>query len=190
MPYITRLHITRTACTLAALLMLGAFVPFAHAGTLEVIPSVGMTKSTDTNGGDGKLFGGLAVRVPVLPFLKIEGGLSYRQDEIASTDIQIRQWPLTLSMWFTPVPMFYGGAGIGWYRTTLDFPDALPVEDSTTEKVGVHLGGGVLVPMSPNLGLDFNGRYIFMQADDTSPLIPNEFDPDFWSLGIGLAISF
>lgn len=190
MPYAIRQPITRANCILAALLMLGAFVPFAQAGTIEVIPSVGMTKSTDKNAGDGQLFGGLAVRMPVLPLLKLEGGLSYRQDEIASTDIQIRQWPLTMSLWFTPTPMFYGGAGIGWYRTTLDFPEALPVKDSTTQKVGVHLGGGVLVPMSPNLGLDFSGRYIFMQADDTTPLIPDQFDPDFWSLGIGLAFSF
>jgi hypothetical protein len=167
----------------------GLFVPAAHA--FEVIPSLGMTKSTDTNAGDGKLFGGLAVRFPLLPFVKIEGGIAYRQDEILDSNIQIRQWPMTLSLWLTPAPLVYAGAGIGWYRTTLDFPSTTPLlKDSTSQKVGVHLGGGLVIPIAPRLGLDVHGRYIFMQADDTSPLVPSTFNPDFWTLGAGLAIKF
>ncbi len=177
------------ALLLAAVLLATTALPRA-AHAFELIPSIGMTKSTDAQAPDGKFFGGLALRTAVLPMLKVEAGISYRQDEIDATNIQIRQWPLTLSMWFTPTPYVYAGAGIGWYRTTLDFPDTIPIENSTTQKVGVHLGGGVSIPMTSRVGLDLSGRYIFLQADDTSPLLPTEFDPDFWSLGVGLAVSF
>lgn len=171
-------------------LMLATLGSASPVRAFEVIPSIGMTKSTDSNAGDGKFFGGLAVRAPLLPFLKVEGGISYRQDDFPGTDIKLRQWPLTLSLWLTPIPMIYAGAGIGWYRTTLDFPANSLVKDETTQKVGVHLGGGLLVPVGSKLAVDLNGRYIFMQADDTTPLIPSTFDPDFWSLGVGLAVSF
>jgi hypothetical protein len=38
------------------------------ARAIEIIPSVGITKSTDDNAGDAQGFGGLAVRFPLLPF--------------------------------------------------------------------------------------------------------------------------
>jgi opacity protein-like surface antigen len=88
--------------------------------------------------------------------------------------------------------MLYAGGGVGWYRTTYDLrnPD---FKDATTDKIGVHLGGGVTVPLTPALGLDLNGRYIFMQKDNklTWPtVLPKEFNPDFWSASLGLAIKF
>jgi hypothetical protein len=55
--------------------------------------------------------------------------------------------------------------------------------------MGVHLGGGVNLPIAPRLGLDLNGRYIFMQKEDDLQ-VPTTFNPDFWTLGLGLAISF
>ncbi len=155
----------------------------------ELVPSIGTTKSTDENAGDAKAFGGLAVRVPVLPFLKVEGGIAYRQDSFAGGDIKVRQWPVTASAWLAPLPMVYAGGGVGWYRSTLDFRSELPFEDSTTQKMGVHLGGGVDVPMTPTLGLDLQGRYIFMQADDELE-VPTTFDPDYWTMTLGLAFRF
>ena len=122
----------------------------ATAGTaagVEIIPSLGVTKSTDTNAGDAQGFWGLAIRASVLPFLKLEGGIGYRQDSFADGAVTVRQWPLTVfGLGLTAAPMVYAGGGLGWYRTTLDYRSSLPFEDSTTDKVGVHLGGGVLVP--------------------------------------------
>jgi hypothetical protein len=164
----------------------------ATAGTaagVEIIPSLGVTKSTDTNAGDAQGFGGLAIRASVLPFLKLEGGIGYRQDSFGDGDVTVRQWPLTVSAWASPLPMVYAGGGLGWYRTTLDYRSSLPFEDSTTDKVGVHLGGGVLVPVASKLALDFNGRYIFMQKDNENVQVPTTFNPNFWSLTVGLAIS-
>ncbi len=174
------------ALLLATLATSGA----GNARAMEIIPSLGMTKSTDTNAGNASGFGGLALRTSLLPFLKLEGGIGYRQDSFANGDLKVRQWPLTASVWLTPLPMAYAGGGVGWYKTTLDYRNNLIVKDSTTQKLGVHLGGGVDLPLGPKLGLDLNGRYIFMQKDNSTLSVPTSFNPDFWTLALGLAIKF
>jgi hypothetical protein len=170
-----------------------AFLVASSAGVaraMEIIPSVGVTKSTDDNAGDAQGFGGLALRAPLLPFLQLEGGIGYRQDSFSGGDIKVKQWPLTASLWLTPLPMLYAGGGLGWYRTTLDFDSSLPQEDSTTMETGVHLGGGLNIPIAPRLGLDLSGRYIFMQQDNDNVQVPTTFNPDFWTTSLGLAIRF
>jgi len=174
------------ALAIAAIALTSAGV----AQAIELIPSIGVTKSTDTNAGDAKAFGGLALRAPLLPFLKVEGGIGYRQDSFAGGDLKVRQWPVTASAWLSPLPMVYAGGGIGWYRTTLDYDESLPIKDTTTNKVGLHVGGGVTMPIAPMLGLDLNGRYIFMQKDKDNVQVPTTFNPDFWSVSLGLALKF
>ena len=159
------------------------------ARAAEFIPSIGMTKATDANAGDAKLSGGIALRASVLPFLKAEGGISYRQESISNGDVKLRMWPVTASVWLTPLPMLYAGGGVGWYRTTTDYRSTLPYKDTTTDLMGVHLGGGVEVPIAPHVGLDLNGRYIFMQKDSNLH-VPTTFNPDFWTTSLGLAFKF
>jgi len=173
------------SCLLA--ILLSTSVSSVNAG--EIIPSLGITKSTDDNAGDAKFSGGLALRGAVLPFLKAEVGASYRQDSFLGGDLEIRQWPITGSLWLTPFPVVYAGGGVGYYQTTYKYSGALPFEDSTDQKFGVHLGGGLDIPLAPRLGLDVNGRYIFMEQKQ-SELPPNEFNPDFWTTSVGLAIRF
>lgn len=179
-----------TAPLLAGTLLLTAIalVP-AAARAFEIIPSIGMTKSTESDAGDSEFSGGLALRAPLFPFLKVEGGITYRQDSYFDQNLKVRMWPVTASAWFTPFPTLYAGGGLGWYRTTYDFSAPLLQEDATSSKIGVHLGGGALVPIASNLGLDFNGRYIFMQQDGDIEL-PSTFNPDFWSASVGLSIQF
>lgn len=177
-------------CVVGAMSLVIAMVLWApRASAFELLPSLGVTKSTDTNAGDAKGFAGLAIRAPVLPFLKLEGGIAYRQDSFGGGDLTLRQWPVTASVWASPTPMLYAGGGLGWYRTTIDFREP-GFNDRTTSKLGVHLGGGAGMPLTPNLGLDLNGRYIFMQQDDDSVELPTTFDPDFWNVSLGLAIRF
>jgi opacity protein-like surface antigen len=173
------------ALILAALVSTSAGI----AQAMEIIPSLGITKATDQSAGDAKAYGGLALRGSLLPFLKAEGGIAYREDSFSNGDLSVRQWPVTASLWLAPIPMLYAGGGVGWYRTTFDYRSALPFKDTTTQKVGVHLGGGANIPIAPHLGLDLNGRYIFMQKDKDLQL-PETFDPDFWSTSLGLAIKF
>lgn len=155
----------------------------------ELIPSIGATKSTDSDAGDAQFFGGLGLRVPLLPFLKAEVGISYRQDSFFDDNLKVKQWPITTSLWLSPLPVLYVGGGVGWYKTTFDYADGFPIEDTTDSQMGAHLGGGLNIPLSPRVGLDLNGRYIFMKQGDES-LVPQEFDPDFWSTSAGLAIRF
>ena len=84
--------------------------------------------------------------------------------------------------------MYFGG-GLGWYRETIDYATALQFPDVTTDRFGEHIGGGILIPITPKLGFDFNGRYVFMQPDNDLRLL-TKFNPDFWSLSAGLAIGF
>lgn len=191
-----RLFTPRRASAAAARLLIGSLLPVilvsASAGigrAAQFIPSVGFTKATDASAGGGKFFGGVALRVPLLPFVSAEGGIAYRQESFAGTDLKVRMWPVTASLWLTPIPMLYAGVGLGWYHTTYDYQGTLPIEDTTTNNVGVHLGGGVAVPLAPGFGLDLNGRYIFMRKDGGA-LLPTQFDPDFWSTSVGLAIKF
>jgi hypothetical protein len=173
--------------TLLLALLVSASADTSQA--VQIIPSIGYTKGADSNAGDGELSGGLALRAAILPLLSAEGGITYRQESFFNDDLTVRMWPVTASLWLTPVPLLYAGGGLGWYRTTYDYRSTLPIEDATTSQLGVHLGGGLAVPLAPNLGLDLNGRYIFMQEDDSLEF-PTEFDPDFWSTSLGLAIKF
>jgi opacity protein-like surface antigen len=185
-------HRTFVSRPLVGVLLLAALATTSAsvAQAVEIIPSLGITKSTDTNAGDASGFGGLAIRAPLLPFLNAEGGIGYRQDSFADGDLKVRQWPMTASLWLAPLPMLYAGGGFGWYRTTLDYREELPFEDTTDLTTGIHLGGGLNVPIAPRLGLDLNGRYIFMQGDNDSVQLPTTFNPDFWSTSLGLAIRF
>jgi hypothetical protein len=174
---------------LGALLLGGLVLMPATGRSMELIPSIGVSKATDTNAGDAKFSAGLALRAPVAPWLKFEGGIMYRQDAFFNDNLKVRMWPVTASAWLCPSPMVYMGGGLGWYRTTYDFKSTVLAHDWTTDKVGVHLGGGLVFPLGPKLGLDINGRYVFMQKTDDIDL-PSSFNPDFWNASAGLAITF
>lgn len=162
------------------------------AGAAEIIPSLGMTRAVDNNAGnDTHLSGGLAFRGHVLPLLQAEIAAGYRSESQFDGALHVRQWPITTSLWLTPIPEIYAGGGVGFYQTTLDYDQTrVPlVADHTRQDFGVHLGGGVQVPLAPALGLDLGGRYVMMKNQE-SPLIPERFDPDFWTLNAGLAFKF
>lgn len=186
----------QTISTAGARLLIGSLLTIilvsASADTspaMELIPSVGFTKATDANAGSGKFSGGVALRAGLLPFLKLEGGIAYRQESLAGGDLKVRMWPVTTSLWLTPVPMLYAGGGVGWYRASYDYASTVPFADVTTNQLGLHAGGGLAIPLAPSFGLDLNGRYIFMQQQNDVQF-PTQFNPDFWSTSVGLAFKF
>ncbi|HZE19416.1 MAG TPA: hypothetical protein VE402_04770 [Candidatus Angelobacter sp.] len=171
--------------SLAALVMCAAIK--AQAAT-EIIPSAGLTRGTDSD--DTKAIYGLALRtsaIPSLVDLELKG--QYRNQMVLSGAAREHQWPVSASLWLTPLRALYAGAGVGWYHTTLDFqgPTAPPTE--TFEKFGVHAGGGLRVPFGSAAALDLNGRYVWMENQE-SVSIPQKFDPDFWDMSLGLAFRF
>ncbi|HEY3215396.1 MAG TPA: outer membrane beta-barrel protein [Candidatus Eisenbacteria bacterium] len=173
------------ALILLALLLAG--IQVARAG--EVIPSIGIARSVDNPDGETEVYAGLAFRGSLAPMVSSEIGLAYRAEQYASDDLTVRMWPVTASLWVSPVPTLYAGGGVGWYNTTLDYADTTPFEDQTTQKFGIHLGGGFRIPFGPRAAVDLNARYVFLEQE-ASQLPPNGFDPDFWSTSAGLAIHF
>jgi len=186
----------RTLSRAAAQLLTGTLMTFVLVSAIprsgraaQFIASLGYTKAIDSSGDGGKFSGGLALRAPLAPFLSAEGGINYRDESYSNGDLKVRMWPVTASLWLTPVPMLYAGGGLGWYHTTYDYSDATLFEDTTSNKIGIHMGGGLAMPLSPAVGLDLNVRYIFMQEDHNVQL-PTKFNPDFWNTSLGLALKF
>lgn len=158
------------------------------AAAAEFVPSIGLTKPVD-GGNDTKVLVGLALRDNLAPLLKGEIGVAYRSESRYDGQLEVRSWPVTASLYLTPVPALYGGAGVGWYQTTFDYSSDLPlVRDETKQLFGVHVGGGMQVPLAA-AALDLNGRYVMLR-DQQSRLVPEKFDPDFWTLSLGLAFKF
>jgi hypothetical protein len=173
----------------AALLMCGLSLAAPHARAAEIIPSLGMTR-TPTNGDDTRISYGLAVRGDIAPMLAAEVGMSYRKDMLFAGQVESTQWPLTASLWLKPVPMLYAGGGVGYYNTTLHYPNTPLLASLTTQKFGVHLGGGVSLPMIPGVAsMDLNGRYVYL-GDQKSDLPPNNFKADYWTTSLGVAFHF
>lgn len=168
-----------------ALLLMGVQI----ARATEVIPSVGITRAVNTDDNSTRMSGGLAVRSNLAPFLMGEIGASYRSETRSGGDLHIRQWPITASLWLTPVPMLYAGGGAGWYQTTLDYAKSQPFSDETHQQFGVHLGGGLRVPLAPMVGLDLNGRYVFL-GNLEQKLSTTRMNPDYWTTSLGLASKF
>lgn len=182
------LHAVSRGAVMVALLFSLAMLPATRAGATELIPAVGWTRAVDGD-QNTQMFGSLAVRGQLLPMIKSEIAVAYREEDRFANTLKVRMWPVTGSVYFSPLPMIYAGGGVGWYNVTLDYDEALGIADETKQEFGVHLGGGVQVPLAPQLGVDLHGRYVMMREQD-SHLVPDKFDPDFWSTSLGLAIKF
>ena len=159
------------------------------ARAAEIVPSVGLTRATSGD-GDVKMFAGLAVRGSVLPLVQSEIMVAYRNDPYFSGDLNVRMWPVTASLWVSPLPTFYVGGGVGFYHTTYDYKNTLPFQDQTKEQFGTHVGGGVTIPLVPAVAsLDLNARYVHLNDTD-APISPLAVKQSFVSTSLGVAIKF
>ena len=175
-------------CGAVAALVLVCFATFAAAASAaELIPSAGLTRSVDSDQAKTSL--GLALRAPLLAgFLDAEVGAAYRSEDFESGAVTVRTWPITASAWLDLSSTMYAGGGLGWYNTTFHDNAGLAA-DHTEEKVGLHLGAGVRLPLSPSLGLDLSGRYVFLGSEETN-LVPRKFNANSWTTQLGLAVRF
>ena len=168
-----------------ALLLIG----IGAARAAEIVPSVGMARATS---GDGsiKIFTGVALRGSILPMVKSEIGIAYRNEPYFGGALNVRMWPVTASVWLTPLPTLYVGGGAGWYHTTYDYKAGTGIQDQTSQEFGTHVGGGFAIPLVPMIAsLDLNGRYVKMRDKD-SPIAPGGIKQSFWVTSLGVAIRF
>jgi hypothetical protein len=182
-------YLFMAALTLAGLAWIGARE--AHSG--EIIPSVGFTRPVDSDNDETDLSGMLALRGPLgSPYLLGQVDVSYRTEDRFENQLNMRMWPLTASLWLAPTQLLYLGGGVGLYNTTFDYDqDILGVpEDHTEQEFGIHLGGGLKIPLATTTAVDLSGRYVMMRDQDTTLIPEGSFDPDFWSVNVGLAFGF
>jgi len=168
------------------LLLVGMEV--AHAA--EIIPSIGVSRVADGS-APAKFYTGLSLRSSIIPMVKADVGIAYRQDDVANGLAKATTWPMTLSAWLAPVPFVYAGGGIGWYHTSYSFEGApgIAAAAATNTTFGTHVGGGLSMPLVPMLSLDLNARYVMLEKSNNSQL-PSNYDPKFWSTSLGLGIKF
>jgi hypothetical protein len=174
-----------------AVLLLSIVIGVVSARATEIVPSVGLTRAAEGD-DQAKMYGNLAVRGNLLPILQTEIGVGYRQESRSDDLLRLKMVPVTGSLWFTPFPALYAGGGVGWYFTRFDYDQdklIVPVEDETKQEFGVHLGGGLKVPIAPAAAVDLQGRYVMLREQDNK-LVPGHFDPDFWTTSLGIAFKF
>lgn len=173
-----------------ASLVLGLFlltVPrSAHA--LQIVPSIGISQATD--GGDNRAMLALALRQGMLPRTQLEFQVAHRSEtfESAGESFTLRTVPVTLSVWASPVPMLYAGGGVGAYLQGVEYGNNIYPATNDTQ-FGAHLGGGFRFSLVPMVGLDLQGRYVFLE-EKTSSLASGDFDPSFWTVSAGVVIGF
>jgi hypothetical protein len=178
----------RRALVMAVAAAIALVVCAVPARGAEVVASLGVTKPVDA-GTDAQTYGGLAVRHYFVPLLMGEIGAAYRSESRFDDRLRVRMWPITASLYLAPARYLYAGAGVGWYHTSLDYASSVPAADETRQDFGVHVGGGLQVPLSRGVAVDLSGRYVMMR-DQQSHLVPEKFDPDFWTTSLGLAFRF
>ena len=172
------------ALVFASLLVAG--IQVAHSA--ELVPAYGWERAISGD-ATARGFGQLALRSSLLPLVQTEIAVGFRQEDRFGDQLHVRMVPVTASLYLKPVPAIYAGGGAGWYHTTLDYASGTGLADETREEFGVHVGGGLQVPIAPSASVDLGGRYVMMR-NQSDRLIPQRFDPDFWVTTLGLALHF
>lgn len=127
---------------------------------------------------------GVMVRLRQAMVLGIEGAIDFREEEL-NDGSRLRATPITASLMLYPIPVAYGLAGIGLYRTTLEMDS----DESTDTQVGYHIGGGIEAPIVPLLKFTADIRYQFIDYDfDDLPEAVGKFDADGYAISAGLIV--
>lgn len=184
-----RAHLSTPHRVTLLVLALLAFAGTPAANALQIVPSIGLSKSTDGN-GENRTMVAVAVRNGFLPRTQAEIQVGYRSEthEFAGQSFDMKTIPVTLSMWASPVPMLYAGGGVGAYMQAVEYENNIFPANNETQ-FGAHLGGGLRFPLAPMVGLDLQGRYV-MLGKKSNELTSGKFDPSFWTASAGVSIGF
>lgn len=137
-------------------------------------PRLGFYKAQDAD--EGNFYGGLQARLRLGRVAGIEGSVEYRAGQeygLAGYTVKTSFVPVTASfMLFVPLSEGfapYGLAGLGAYYTRYNFSEAaagLGFEDDSSFNLGYHLGFGAELPLSNNVALNADYRYLFLNPDE------------------------
>lgn len=172
--------------------MVGLVIALATTATVNAQSSgVGLgahyswVRNQETEESTGMLGAMLRLRGEIVG---VEGAIDYRNEEIGG-DTELKTWPVTASLMIYPIPVIYALGGLGWYNSTIDFPDGSLFEDQTDSQLGYHVGAGLEFPVAPTVSLtgDFRYHFVDYEFDDIPSTIGN-VDADAMSLNGGLLI--
>jgi len=159
----------------------------ARAGALQwsLGPHFGWAQTT-TNGTNTALVGA-ATRVALAQRLGAELSVDWRTDDLESGEI--RTIPVQVSGLLYILPAVHLTAGVGWYHVDASFDavtDRLLRFDDSTWDSGLHVGGGVEIPLGSRSKLTAEARYVFLgyQLEDAGEVL--EVDADFFDVIAGL----
>lgn len=88
-----------------------------------------------------------------------------------------------LSAWWHPHRMAYAGGGANLERRG---SESLLVGGEIRNRLGYHVGGGFVLPLTNETGLDLSARYVFLDRHPGDPA-PDRFASRFWTLTLGVA---
>jgi len=140
----------------------------------------------------GTWFGGVQARLKVLPFLAIEGSITFHENEYENGDIKVTQYPVQVTALLYilhegPIRPYVLG-GVGWYYTRVDYSGLFSAfSDSTDYNFGGHLGAGADLMLGARTSLDVDVRYIFLNPS-TEQIKDQDFN--YWQITFGLNIFF
>lgn len=158
------------------------------AQTASFGPVLGYQKAQDAD--EGKFMGGVKLRLNVLPVITLEASINYRSESYYNGGLTVSSWPVMVTALIYPLPMLYGAIGTGWYNTSFTYDhNRLPFalySDKTQQNVGWNFGGGVDIPVGPNVKLNADLRYIFINYDFENVPGSEDAKSDFYMLSVSL----
>lgn len=165
----------------------------AIQNTLGIGPRLGYYLADDAD--EGNFYGGLQIRGRFGPVVGIELAAEYHTQQAFGVEdftADTRLIPITGSILvFIPVSEYlapYGVAGLGAYYTIYNYPDEateVGFDDFEEFNLGYHLGFGLELPMSSNIALNLDYRYIFLNPDENEESLEDaSFDGNAFTAGL------
>jgi hypothetical protein len=126
---------TVTALAAVVLALAAAQIPLLAERIQAELFSPGLDRTAEDTGAHGALMP--ALETPISP-TATEAGL-----------------PVEASVWLAPIASLGTSTGLGWVESTSDTPPGA----SGREHHGFHvrLGGGLMAPLTPSVGVDIRG---------------------------------
>ena len=141
----------------------------------------------------GTWFVGAKARLHFARILAAEASITFHENRYNNSEVVVTQYPVQLTAFLYIIPegpiQPYILGGVGWYYTRVDYNGvaALTNHDRTEHIFGGHVGAGAELFLSPQVSLDADVRYIFLNPS-TDNIIHRDFN--YWQIAFGLNLYF
>jgi hypothetical protein len=129
-------------------------------------PQIGVFKAIDAD--NTNFVGGAAARLKFGEIFGFEASINYRQEKYYNNSVTVKNWPVMITGLIYPIPLVYGGIGVGWYNSSFTYNNellGLNYSSDNQQKFGWHFGGGIDVPIGNFGKIVGDLRYVFLNYD-------------------------